>query len=160
MNRRKFLQTTGISAIGWSLMAGLGGTVVAANDRIVVAIVGTNSRGAALVRGFVKAPQFDVAFICDVDDNAVAKGIEAVKNAGQGKKVIGVKDVRRVLDDPSVDAVVIATPDHWHAIAALMAIKAGKHVYVEKPGSHNYDLWQGPAPRRPFRNNILHYNWH
>ena len=74
--------------------------------------------------------------ICDVDSRAVAKEIAAAAKK-QDRKPEGVKDLRRILDDSKVDAVSIATPDHWHAPAAILACAAGKHVYVEKPGSHN-----------------------
>ncbi|MGB3585352.1 MAG: Gfo/Idh/MocA family oxidoreductase, partial [Tunicatimonas sp.] len=107
------------------------------NEKIVVAIMGTNSRGAALSRGFASLPSAEVAYICDVDDAAMAKGIEAATAAGQKNAPKGIKDFRQALDDPAVDALIIAAPDHWHAPAAIMALQAGKHVYVEKPCSHN-----------------------
>ena len=98
--------------------------------------MGTNGRGIAHVNGFASLPNTEIGYICDVDDRAVRKGIEAAKQH-QDKTPKGVTDFRHILDDPNVDALTIATPNHWHAPATIMACKAGKHVYVEKPGSHN-----------------------
>src|SRR5262249_48793586 len=81
-------------------------------------------------------PGAELACICDVDDQSIAKGLKAVeKRRANAPKT--VKDFRKVLEDKSVDAITIATPDHWHAPMAIMALEAGKHVYVEKPCSHN-----------------------
>jgi FlaA1/EpsC-like NDP-sugar epimerase len=156
-DRREFVKKTMKSAIGIGLVSSYGTSAFgrfSANDNITVAVIGTNSRGSQLARACVRTPGVDVAFICDVDDNAIAKGIKAVTDAGQQKKVTGIKDFRTILDDRSVDAVVTAMPDHWHAPSAIMALQAGKHVYVEKPGSHNPlegrtcrcgipEIWQG-----------------
>ncbi|MGD2152166.1 MAG: Gfo/Idh/MocA family oxidoreductase, partial [Gemmatimonadales bacterium] len=173
----------------------------------------------------------DVGYICDVDSRALDAAIAALSD-WQERRPVGVTDFRRALDDPALDALVIAAPDHWHAPAAILGLQAGKHVYVEKPCGHNphegellvaaqrrygrlvqmgnqqrsapesieavhairegmigrpyyarawyantrgpigrgkpaevpawldYDLWQGPAPRTPYRDNVVHYNWH
>src|SRR5690606_16427700 len=82
-------------------------------------------------------PKAEVAYICDVDEKAIKKGVEATTAGGQKKAPKGIKDFRQALEDDSLDALVIAAPDHWHAPAAIMALQAGKHVYVEKPCSHN-----------------------
>jgi len=183
------------------------------------------------IDGYLALPNAEIGFICDVDSRALAKGIATVAKK-QKRRPVGFEDLRRMLKEPDLDAVSIATPDHWHAPATILACAAGKHVYVEKPGSHNgheselmvaaarkyervvqmgnqrrswpwvieamaalrggelgklffarawytnhrasigrgktapvpdwlnYSLWEGPAPERPFKDNILHYNWH
>jgi predicted dehydrogenase len=236
LNRRKFIKSAVVGGLG----VGLGSQVRAFNilpryplkDKFKIAIMGVNSRGSAHAKGFASLENAEVAYICDVDERALASGIDTVVKAGQKSKPKGVSDFRSALDDKSVDALTIAAPDHWHAPAAILGLKAGKHVYVEKPGSHNpseaelltqavkkynktvqmgnqrrswplvieaiqalhdgvigrvyfartwytntrpsigqgkiipvpswldYELWQGPAPRKPLKDNLIHYNWH
>lgn len=233
LSRRLFLKQSG------ALMTGLGlGTLYAPrvfakgspSDKIAVAVMGVNSRGNYLARLFAGQPGTEVAYICDVDSRAMYKTIKDVAEI-QGKKPKAEKDFRKILEDKGVDAMIIATPDHWHAPAAILACSMGKHVYVEKPLSHNpyegellikaakkygklvqvgsqrrsgtniqamiqdlrsgiignpymakcwyvkdrgptylnpapvpewldYDLWQGPAVRTPYQENLIHYNWH
>src|SRR5262249_3235897 len=108
-----------------------------ANNKITTAVIGTNGRGIAHVQCLTKGIEgVEIAYICDVDDRAIAKGIKECAKHQQAQPK-GIKDFRKVLDDKSIDAVTIATPDHWHAPMAIMALAAGKHVYVEKPCSHN-----------------------
>ena len=120
----------------------LGSRVVGANDRVVLASIGIRGQGDALKRGFARLANAEIKTLCDVDENLFA----ARANDATLKDVATFKpgyqqDLRRVLDDKDVDAVVIATPNHWHALATVWALQAGKHVYVEKPSS--YTVWEG-----------------
>ena len=106
------------------------------DEVIRLGVVGVNSRGRALALSFAKMPLCEVACICDCDLDAMERCRDAVREV-TGKRPAGEQDYRKMLKDPSIDGVVIAMPDHWHATAAIMAMKAGKHVYLEKPTSHS-----------------------
>jgi predicted dehydrogenase len=239
VDRRTFLKSAAAAGVGFGVLGRSAATFgrQAPSDTIRVAVMGVNSRGTALARSFATAPGSEVVAICDVDTRAIDAAVSAVATAREraglpARPPTGAPDVRRVLDDQDVDALVIAAPDHWHAPAAIMALEAGKHVYVEKPCGHNpregellveaerrydrvvqmgnqqrsapqsiqviqdihdgligrpyfarawyantrgsigrgldaevpewldYELWQGPAPRTPYRDNVIHYNWH
>ncbi len=108
-----------------------------ANETLRVAVIGVNGRGMDHVDGFCKLKNVTVAAICDVDPKAGARAQHTVEKLAPGSAPKYVQDLRRLLDDKSIDAVSIATPNHWHALAAIWAIQAGKDVYVEKPVSHN-----------------------
>jgi len=232
LDRRSFILQGSTAALGMSALGRFTPirSKLQANDRITAAVMGVNSRGNELAKAFVRTGA-DIRYICDVDARAVDNTVAEVA-AMQDWSPEGVTDFRRALDDQSLDALVIAAPDHWHAPATLLALQAGKHVYVEKPCGHNpregellveaqqrydrvvqmgnqqrsapesmdviqqirdgvigrpyygrawygntrgsigrgvpaptpewldYELWQGPAPRTPYRDNVVHYNWH
>ena len=128
IERRQFLQA---AALGAAAVVSGNASAASPNEKVVVGIIGTGGQGRTHVRSYASLSHVEVAYVCDVDEANLA---EATKIVPQAK---AVSDLRQVLDDKSVDAVSIATPDHWHTPAALLALAAGKHVYVEKPCSHN-----------------------
>jgi predicted dehydrogenase len=235
LNRRDFVKTAGAAGLGLSVAGSFFPAYGknAPSNKMVVAVMGLNGRGNGLTRELAKIDGYEIAYICDVDERAISKGIRTVEEHGNQKnKPRGVKDFRTALDDKNLDALIIAAPDHWHAPATILALQAGKHVYVEKPCGHNaregemlveaqkkynkvvqmgnqqrssiesieamqeiregaigkpyfgkawyantrgsigtgkpaaipswldYELWQGPAPRVDYQDNLIHYNWH
>jgi predicted dehydrogenase len=108
----------------------------APSDRLRVAVVGVNGRGMAHVRDFSKRSDAEVVAICDVDEQAFGKARDMVYKT-TSKAPVYHRDLRKLLEDKSIDIVAIATPNHWHALASVWAIQAGKDVFVEKPVSHN-----------------------
>jgi len=130
-NRRKFIMGSAMAG-ALSLAPGTIRAANKASNFIRVGVIGL-SRGVAHVRRFAETSGVEVAYVCDVDEKRIARGTKALK-AGNAK---GVVDFRRILEDDDVDVLSIAAPNFWHAPAAIMAMEAGKHVYVEKPGSHN-----------------------
>lgn len=106
------------------------------NDRLQVALIGAGGMGSNHLRYLSARKDIDLVSVCDVDQNRLATAVKLVESTS-GKAPQGIGDLRRILDDKQVDAVFIATPDHWHGPASILALDAGKHVYVEKTCCHN-----------------------
>ncbi len=135
LNRRQFLGNSAKGAAGVAAgIVGLSGGVGAAqaSDRVRVAGIGIRSQGKDVISSLASLPDVDVVALCDVDESLFPAALKAVE-ASRGQQPRVEADFRRILDDPNIDAVVIATPDHWHALMTIMACAAGKDVYVEKP---------------------------
>ncbi len=145
ISRRDFLKQAGLASAGL-MVGGLGlsnksyANVKGANNKVRVAVIGLNGRGKNHIAAYMKVPDCEVVTLCDVDMN-VARERQADFKKTYGKDVAIVQDFRKVLEDPNVDAVSLATPNHWHALQTVWACQAGKDVYVEKPATHN--VWEG-----------------
>src|SRR6266550_1060184 len=235
IDRRDFLKTTSAAGLGVVISKQFAAPLLALNgspnERVVISVMGLNGRGTVLAKTVAKIPNAEVAYLCDVDSQVLAKAALSLGQV-QSKAARQIGDIRRVLDDKDVDAIMVAAPDHWHTPATILALKAGKHVYVVNPAGHDpyedelvvqaqrkherlvqvgtqrrsgprfteviheirqgligrpylarawyantrtgigkgkqvpvparldYELWQGPAPRTPYRDNVIHYNWH
>jgi predicted dehydrogenase len=137
LNRRSFLGT----ATAASLASGLSVSSSLAQERqkplpVRMAIMGVNGRGKQLIQGFSKFDQVEFTYICEPDENVIPAAVKQITDSGRPAPKV-VKDFRVALEDPNVDVLVIAAPDHWHALATILACQAGKDVYCEKPASHN-----------------------
>ena len=135
-DRREFLKRSGQATAAATLALSTAARAQAANEKFVVAVIGPGGMGSNHLRLLSANRAVQLAYVCDVDEKRLAAAAETVEKLGGGTPK-SVKDMRQVFDDKSVDAVWIATPDHWHAPATILACDAGKHVYVEKPCSHN-----------------------
>lgn len=234
VTRRKFLDTIAKGATGLAISstAKSYGQILGSNERVNFAVIGLNSRGYAHISALkANKDTARIVHVCDVDSNILVK-CAAFTEKELGYSPATGKDFRKIFELKDVDAITIATPDHWHTPMAIAGLQAGKHVYVEKPCSHNpaegallvraqqkygklvqmgtqqrsssftieiiekirggligrpyfakcwynntrssigfgkqvsvppqldWDLWQGPAPRQPYRSNVQPYNWH
>ena len=142
-SRRSFVKKTAVASAALSfggilptISAQSYGRIIGSNERIKVSVMGVNSRGKALASNFAQQKDCDVVHICDVDSRAILACQKELESS-QDIKTKGFRDFRESLQDKEIDAMVIAAPDHWHAPAALLAMQAGKHVYLEKPSSHS-----------------------
>ncbi len=146
LHRRQFLNESALLAAAAAATAGLDHSLSAeeaaraakkgpASDRLRVAVVGVRGRGMSHVTGFANRHNCEVVTICDADTAVLGNGMKRVAKR-QGKEPKFEQDVRKVVADPNIDVVSIATPNHWHALMAIWAMQNGKHVYVEKPVSH------------------------
>jgi predicted dehydrogenase len=144
ITRRRFLEQSLLAAAAGLAGAGLSEEAqgyervrkAGPNDRIRIACIGVNGRGMSHVDAYSRRDDVDLVAICDVDLKAIAKAQAAVEKRGKTRPR-GEQDIRKLVEDPNIDAVSIATPNHWHSLAAIWAIEHGKDVYVEKPVSHN-----------------------
>ena len=153
ISRREFASRMGAAAagiaVGGDLFTSLvhaaphvGGRIIGANDRLVTASIGIRGQGNALKRGFARLKNVEIKTLCDIDANLAPSRTHDARLGDVATFKPGfAQDLRRVLDDKDIDAVVIAAPNHWHALATIWALEAGKHVYVEKPASHT--VWEG-----------------
>jgi predicted dehydrogenase len=137
--RRNFLKGAAASAGAIAWTASSWAQVAGANGDLRVAVIGFNGRGKDHIEGFRKVPGVRLVALCDVDSKVL--GAQTAKLDAAGIKTIGYSDVRALLDSKEVDAVSIATPNHWHSLMGVWACQAGKDVYCEKPVSHN--VWEG-----------------
>ncbi|MFN3382220.1 MAG: Gfo/Idh/MocA family protein, partial [Runella zeae] len=140
-SRREFLKTATVGTATVATTAVGIPTIIpsrafGANDRLRVAVIGINGRGKNHISGFSSLENVEVATLCDVD-NVVLQARAAEFEKTYNRKVKTEQDLRKVYEDKNIDAVSIATPNHWHALAAIWACQAGKDVYVEKPACHN-----------------------
>jgi predicted dehydrogenase len=127
MHRRSFLMTPGLftacQAMSWQ----------GANDRVNLAVVGVRGRGRDHIAGFLQSPNTRIAAVCDIDQANVERAQAHAQKLSGGSTPAGFADYRKLLEDKSIHAVSLATPNHWHALGAVWACQAGKDVYVEKP---------------------------
>lgn len=139
-SRRKFIKTTSLAAFGGGPFIAntkSSGKVIGANDRMRIAVAGLNGRGKSHIGGFLGQKNVEIPYVIDPDKQVLSRTVASLK--GRGQPVKGVVDIREALDDKNVDAIAIAAPNHWHSLMTIWGAQAGKHVYVEKPMSHDVE---------------------
>lgn len=139
INRRSFIKTSAAAGAVFSISNRSWAQIPSASEEIRVGVVGFKGRGGNHISGLSRLENVRIAGLCDVDERVL--GGEAQKWKDKGQEVEAYKDVRELLDSKNIDVISIATPNHWHSLAAIWAVQAGKDVYVEKPVSHN--VWEG-----------------
>ena len=145
VSRRDFLSrsaktTAAVTAASAFVGSTIPHTVLGANDRINIAVVGIHGRGGSHIREWLKIKGVQVTYLVDPDTRLFPQRLKQIEKLG-GRKPKTVIDLREALEDKDLDAISTASPDHWHALQAIWACQAGKHVYAEKPLAHN--IWEG-----------------
>jgi predicted dehydrogenase len=135
IDRRDFLKTGVAAAAAFQTK-----NVLGANDRIRIAVIGLRGRGLDHIKSIHGIPNVELAAVCDIDESVIAQRLGDIDKLGMGKPKT-FSDVRKLMEDKSIDAVSIATPNHWHSLMGIWACQAGKDAYVEKPCSHSW--WEG-----------------
>jgi len=130
IDRREFMRRATVTSIGAGIaLAGIGaGNVLGANEKVLIGVIGTGKMGISDMEAFAKQPEVEIAAVADVYEPNLQKGLKAA-----GEKAQAYRDFRQLLDRKDIDAVIVATPDHWHPLQTVLACQAGKDVYVEKP---------------------------
>jgi predicted dehydrogenase len=136
MRRRTVLESVAAAGVLAALSSISAKRAVAANDKIAIGMVGVRGRGGSVLSTFASLPEVEVRYVCDLDPDVLASRTQQVAER-TGTRPTAIKDYRQALDDKSLDALVLGTPDHWHALPTIHACQAGKDVYVEKPDGHN-----------------------
>src|SRR5262250_1698205 len=140
MKRRDFIKDSAAAAAASTLGCNIKAYEGSPNGVVRVAVVGVHGQGNAHIEAYSKMADVEIAAVCDVDDSVLKKRCGEIEKK-TGKKPKEYVDIRKLLEDKTIDAVSIATPNHWHSLMGIWACQAGKDVYVEKPCSHN--LWEG-----------------
>ena len=140
MNRRKFskMAVAGSAGIGITPFILSDSGWKGANDRLNVAVIGIRGQGSAHIAEYSKLKDVRVAAICDIDSNLFKEKVKKLFTDKSLQEPKIYSDMRKLFEDKEIDAVSIATPNHWHALASIWALQAGKHVSVEKPCCHNF----------------------